>query len=230
MYCVQCGVKLSDTEKNCPLCKTVVYHPDIKQTEKQPLYPANKMPKNHSGSKALNGAVIILFLIPIIICFISDLQINRSLDWSGYVIGALTVSYITFALPMWFRKPNPVIFVPCDFVTIAFYLLYIDLFTSGGWYLNFALPVVGGIALIVCTVVTLIYYLRKGRLYIIGGAFIALGGFTLLMEYLMDITFGLEFIFWSVYPLISLVMLGGLLIYLGINKSARDEIERKLFF
>ena len=230
MYCVQCGVKLNDTENKCPLCNTVVYHPNIKRNDKQPLYPANKMPKNTSGSKALNGAVIILFLIPIIICFISDLQINKSLDWSGYVIGALTVSYITFALPMWFRKPNPVIFVPCDFAAIALYLLYIDLFTSGGWYLSFALPVVIGIAVIVCTVVTLIYYLRKGRLYIIGSAFIALGGFMLLMEQLMDITFGLKFIFWSVYPLISLVMLGGLLIYLGINKTARDAIERKLFF
>lgn len=38
-------------------------------------------------------------------------------------------------------------------------------------------------------VVTLMYYLRKGKLYIIGGAFVALGAFMLLIEFLMDVTF-----------------------------------------
>ena len=64
MYCIKCGVKLADTEKKCPLCNTIVCHPDFKQTAERPLYPSNKMPKNDSGSKALNGAVIILFIIP----------------------------------------------------------------------------------------------------------------------------------------------------------------------
>ena len=31
MYCANCGVKLADSEKVCPLCKTVAYHPDIKR-------------------------------------------------------------------------------------------------------------------------------------------------------------------------------------------------------
>lgn len=230
MYCIKCGVKLGDTEKKCPLCNTVVIHPDVKPNEKLPLYPSNKIPKPPSGRKSLNGAVVILFLIPMIICFISDIQINGKIDWFGYVAGALIVSYATFALPMWFKKPNPVIFVPCSFAATALYLLYINLFTSGNWFLTFALPVIGGIALIVCAVVTLIYYLRKGMLYIIGGAFIALGTFMLLIEYLLDLTFGLRFICWSIYPLVTLVMLGGLLIYLAINKSAREAIERKLFF
>ena len=29
MYCIKCGVKLADTEKKCPLCGTVVYHPEF---------------------------------------------------------------------------------------------------------------------------------------------------------------------------------------------------------
>lgn len=230
MYCIKCGVKLADTEMKCPLCNTDVCHPDFDEIKGQPLYPINRMPKEHSNSKVLSGAIIILFFIPLFVCFVADLQINSSLDWFGYVAGALMVAYIALALPLWFRKPNPVIFVPCDFVAIVLYLMYIDFATKGNWFLTFALPVVVGLCIITCTVVTLFYYLRRGRLYILGGAFMALGVFMLLIEFLLSLTFKLKFIGWSVYPLAVLFLFGGLLIYLAINRSAREMMERKLFF
>lgn len=230
MYCVKCGVKLADTEKKCPLCHTVVYHPDFENKVDRTLYPSNRLPKNTSGSKALNGAVIILFLIPLFVCFAADLHLDGHLEWFGYVAGALMLTYIAFALPMWFRKPNPVIFVPCSFAAAGVYLLYINLATGGAWFLSFAFPVLGGLCLITCTVVTLLYYLRRGRLYIIGGAFMGLGAFMLLIEYLMDVTFHLRFVGWSVYPLCVLILFGGLLIYFAINRAAREIMERKLFF
>ncbi len=230
MYCIKCGVKLADTEKKCPLCNTVVCHPEFNQTVKQPLYPSNKMPKNGSGSKALNGAVIILFLIPLLVCFFADISLGGKLEWFGYVAGALVVAYVTFALPLWFTKPNPVIFVPCSFASIGIYALYINLATAGNWFLPFALPVIVGVSIITCTVVTLFYYLRRGRLYILGGAFMALGAFMLLIEFLLGLTFGLRFIGWSIYPLVVLLLFGGLLIYFAINNVAREIMERKLFF
>ena len=230
MYCIKCGVKLADTEKKCPLCNTIVCHPDFKQTAERPLYPSNKMPKNESGSKALNGAVIILFFIPLLVCFFADLSLDGKIEWFGYVAGALMLFYVAFALPLWFKKPNPVIFVPCNFVAIALYLLYINFATGGSWFLSFAFPAVGGICLITCTVVTLMHYLHRGRLYILGGAFVALGVFMLLVEFLLKVTFGLRFIGWSIYPLVVLLLFGGLLIYIAINNAAREMIERKLFF
>lgn len=230
MYCVKCGVKLADTEKKCPLCNTVVYHPDFEQTAERPLYPKDKMPKSNSISKVLNGAVIILFLIPILVCFFADCFLDGKIEWFGYVAGALLFFYVAFALPMWFKKPNPVIFVPCSFAAAVLYLLYINLATGDAWFLSFAFPVVGGLCLITCTVVTLMYYLRRGRLYILGGAFIGLGAFMLLVEFLLKITFDLQFIGWSIYPLVALFLIGGLMIYLAINSSAREMIERKLFF
>ena len=230
MYCINCGVKLADTEKKCPLCNTIVCHPEFKQTAEQPLYPSNKMPKSNSGSKGLNGAVIILFLIPLLVCFFADLSLDGKLEWFGYVAGALTVTYVAFALTLWFKNPSPVIFVPCNFVAAGLYLLYINLATNGNWFLSFAFPVVSGICLITCTVVTLLYYLRRGKLYILGGAFMALGAFMLLIEFLMGITFGLRFIGWSIYPLVVLILFGGLLIYFALNSAAREIIERKLFF
>ncbi|MBE6626161.1 MAG: hypothetical protein E7628_03120 [Ruminococcaceae bacterium] len=231
MYCIKCGVKLADTEKSCPLCGTVVYHPDIKQENVQPLYPKDRYPRHSTNAKAVNGIFIILFLIPLLICFQSDIQGNGIIDWFGYAAFGICLAYLLFAFPLWFKKPNPVIFVPCDFAAILGFLLYIDLTTTGTpWFMSFAFPVVGGIAIITCTVVTLLRYLKKGRLFIFGGASIALGGMMLLIEFLLHLTFSVKFSGWSVYPLIVLVLLGGILIYLAINKSAREMMERKLFF
>ena len=230
MYCVKCGVKLADTEKKCPLCNTVVYHPELTQPEATPLYPENKRPPSIKAAKTLSGVILFVFLIPLIISFFADLLPDGRVDWFGYVAGALVVGYVMVALPLWFQRPNPVIFVPCSFAAVAAYLLYLDLVTAGSWFLSLALPTIGGLALITCTVVTLVYYLGKGKLYIFGGAFMALGTLLLMVEYLLTVTFQLNFIGWSVYPLIVLSILGGLMIYLAIDKNARETMERKLFF
>lgn len=229
MYCIKCGVKLDNTEEACPLCRTKVYHPDIAYRAEEELYPKGRYPSSATGSYWLRIMLSVLFLIPVSIVLLCDLQFNQKITWSGVVIGALIVGYVVFMLPSWFKKPNPVIFVPCDFAVVGLYLLYIDLFTGGNWFLSFAFPVVGGIGVIVTTVVTLLRYLRSGRLYIFGGATIALGAFMLLMEFLISITFDIAFVLWSLYPLVALVLLGGMLIFLAICRPAREAMERRFF-
>lgn len=95
--------------------------------------------------------------------------------------------------------------------------------------MNFALPVTGSICLIVTTVVVLLRYLKKGKLYILGGAIMAMGGVMLLLEWLLSVTFRVSLVGWSIYPLIVFALLGGLLIFLAINSSARERMERKFF-
>lgn len=230
MFCINCGVRLADTETQCPLCHTAVYHPDLPRVTARPLYPRGKRPAPNTRSKAVNGAVILLFVLPLLICFVSDLQMDGKLNWFGFVAGALILAYVIFALPLWFIKPNPIIFVPCDFAAAALYLLYIALATDGHWFMSFAFPVTGFFCALSCAVVTLLYCLRRGRLYIWGGAVMALGAFMPMMEYLLSVTFSLHFMGWSVYPLIVLLLFGGALLYLAINKTACEIMERKLFF
>lgn len=230
MYCVNCGVKLADTEKCCPLCGVAAYHPDILRQAAEPLYPGQRYPEPQVSSRGALVIVTTLFLLPLLITLMCDLQINGAVTWSGFVMGALLVGYAVFVLPFWFKRPNPVIFVPCSFAAVGLYLLYIDLVTGGNWFLSFAFPVTGGIGLIVTALVTLLRYVRRGRLYIIGGAGVALGAFMPLMEYLLYVTFRQpRFVGWSIYPLIALELLGGMLIFLGICRPARETMERKFF-
>lgn len=230
MYCIQCGVKLADSQRQCPLCGTIPFHPDLPAPEGQPLYPPNRYPNRRISSRWALIFAGTFFLMPLLISVLCDLQINNAVTWSGYVAGASLSAYVIFVLPFWFRKPNPVIFVPCDFALTGLFLLYINETTQGNWFLSFAFPVIGCVGLIVTTVITLCRYIHRGHLYIFGGAFIALGGFMLLMEFLLNYTFQQpQFLFWSLYPLTALVLLGGFLIFLAICKPAREIMERKMF-
>lgn len=226
MYCISCGVKLADTEKVCPLCQTVV---PVEQAETAPLYPQKKTPVRKMNPHTAQYTVTAAFLLAALICLLCDLQTDGSFGWSGYVMGALVLGYVCLVLPAWFRKPNPVIFVPCAFAAVCVYLLYIDLMAAGGWFLPFALPVTGGFFVLTTAVVALLRYVRGGRLYIFGGAFVLLGWFMLFMEGQMVRCFGLPFAGWSFYPMAVLVMLGALLLFVAICRPARQTMERKFF-
>ena len=227
MYCANCGVNLAQTEKKCPLCGTRA-HPDLVNQEAEPLYPDSH--PTHVNSKAVQAVVLVLFLLPVIVCLQCDLLVTGTVTWSGYVVGALQFLYVSFALPTWFKKPNPVIFVPCGFAAAAAYLLYISIVTGGGWFLSFGLPVVGIMALLITTIVTLQRYVPKGVFYTFGGGAIAMGLFMLLMGWLLNKTFfSGGFALWSLYPMSALVALGGFLIFLAICHPARELMHRKFF-
>ncbi|MBE6958001.1 MAG: hypothetical protein E7447_02455 [Ruminococcaceae bacterium] len=229
MYCVNCGVKLSDTEKRCPLCQTAVYHPELPRKEAEPLYPEGLGPEIQVNPLLMQFIVTACYLLAMAVCLVCDLQLGDGIVWAGYVIGGLLLSYVVIILPLWFKNPNPVIFVPCDFVAAGLYLLYINLATGGKWFLSFAFPVAGFVGLVVTAVVVLRRYIRRGRLYVFGGAILAMGGFMPLMEFLLTITFPIPFIGWYLYPLIALGLAGGMLLFLAICKPARHAMAQKFF-
>ena len=230
MYCIKCGVRLADTEKACPLCGTVCYHPELPRPEAKPQYPRDRIPQPQVNPLGVMSALTVLFLIPVLITLLCDLRINGRVTWSGYVTGAIFLFYVIFLLPGWFRKPNPVIFTPCGFAALALYLLYIDLHSGNGhWFLGFAFPLVGGLSILFTTLITLLRYVKRGKLYIFGGCTMALGAFMPLLEYLAIRTFDRPVASWSVYPFVALVLLGGYLIFLGICRPARESMERKFF-
>ena len=229
MYCVNCGVKLADTEKKCPLCGVEVYHPDIRQQPAAPMYPAAQYPPavSHFG---LMVVLTTAFLMSMLITFLCDMQLSPQITWSGYVIVSLLAAYCCFVLPFWFQKRNPVIFVPCGFAAVAVLLLYIDLTLQGGWFLSLALPVTGFFCLVTTAVVTLLRYTRRGKLYIFGGAFTAMGAFMPLLGFLVNLTFfAPAFAMWSLYPMTALAMIGLMLIFLALCRPARETMERKFF-
>ena len=230
MYCANCGVKLADTEQRCPLCGTEAYHPYIERPEVDPLYPKDFVQKRELSKATSHIIILTLFLIPILITMYCDYYISTSITWSAYVFFALTLLYIVAILPFWFKKPSPAVFVPIGFFVLALMLHYINYSTNGDWFLTLAFPIVAYLGIIVTAFSVLLYYLKKGYLYVIGGFFILMGLFMEIIELFLMVTFKVSFDGWSIYPMIPLVLLGLGMIAIAISRNIRTILARKLHF
>ena len=228
MYCANCGVKLADTEKRCPLCGTVAYHPDIERPEVAPLYPQDFIPKRELSKTTIHIIILTLFLIPIFVTFYSDYYINQQMTWSAYAVFGISLTYVITILPFWFKKPTPAVFIPIDFFLVILFLQYINFTTNGDWFLTLAFPLATYLGLIVTATSILLYYLKKGHLYVIGAFFIALGLYMDIIELFLVITFKVNFDGWSLYPMIPLVIIGLGMMGIAISRNARAVLARKL--
>lgn len=231
MYCMKCGVELAEGERVCPLCGLKAYHPGIGNNDGAKLYPVSRVPSYDTvNRKGLLFLLTVAFIVPIIITLLCDLTITGHFSWSGYVIGGIILLYISSVLPAWFKAPNPVIFIPVFFAAVVCYLLYIDIATGDEWFLSFAFPAVGALGLIVTAITAVIKYVKRGYWYISSAAVLAVGGYTVLVEFLLYITFGIKTAFpWSFYPLAGCLVIGGALMVIAISKPLRRRVQKKFF-
>lgn len=230
MYCIQCGIELSEGQTLCPVCHTRVYHPDIPVSNARPTYPKDADTEEVSP-RGLLFVLTIFAVLCVILPPISELIFDGGITWSGYMAGGVILAYILFLLPFWFRRPEPVVFVSVDVVAIELYLLYINLVTQGNWFLSFAFPVVGILGLILVNFTALTRYLHHGRLYVWGGTVIGLGIWTALLEFFLWLTFDLDRVLsWSLCTLVPLCVLGLMLIVIAMVRPLRESLERRFFF
>ncbi|MBQ2734589.1 MAG: hypothetical protein IJF33_02035 [Clostridia bacterium] len=229
MYCIKCGVELSDGQEICPVCNTRVYHPDL-PVSARPTYPKKEFASEAFNRRGVLLAITVLCVIPLLLPIVFDLIWHATVTWSGYVAGGVLLGYLAVLLPLWFKHPNPAIFVPCDFAALILYLLYIDLHTNGGWFLGFAFPVTAALGIITTVSAILNYYCKGARLYILGGGVIGIGIWTILIEFLIWTTFGVQStVWWSLCSFLSLFLLGMLLIVIAIVKPLKESLY-KIFF
>ena len=230
MFCIKCGVELTDGQTLCPVCGTRVYHPDLPVKQAVPTYPKKDFESEEFNRKGILFVVTILMVLIAALAIMFDISINGRDTWGGYVAGSLAVVYFCVILPLWFKRTTPAIFVPVGFASIILFLLYIDLHTGGNWFMTFAFPVAGSFGLIITAMTTVLHYVKKGRLYTIGGGLIALGGWTLLIELFIHLTFELPgHIIWSPFPCATLAVLGIMLIVIGIVKPLKDSLKRVFY-
>jgi hypothetical protein len=229
MYCIKCGAKLSDGQTVCPICETKVYHPDI-DIKDEPTYPKIPFESEEFNRRGLMLVLSVAFFICLIVPIILEMDWHRDVSWSGYSAGGVLIFYTAFIFPYWFKKPNPVIFVPLVFSEVLGLLLFICLKTGGNWFMTFAFPTIGALGIIVSAATAVLYYVKKGCLYTVGGTLIALGLWTVLLEYDIHTTFDVNCLFyWSLAPLTVLSLVGLLLIVIAIVKPLKESL-RRIFF
>lgn len=228
MYCMNCGVKLGQGEEKCPLCGLRAYHPDINRTPGPPLYPQqwHAPEAERSGWRYL---LTVFFLVAAGACVIVDFLLKGRLTWSGFALAGLGAGYVLLVLPLWFARPNAVIFLGLDFMAVGLMLLYIDLRVQGGWFLSLAFPVTGMYGLLVTGFAAVVKYVRRGRFFQLGGGCILFGCSAMLLELFISITFGTDMFVWSLYPVAILSTMGLFWILAGIIRPLGDTIRKKTF-
>lgn len=230
MYCIRCGVELSEGQSICPICETKVYHPDFDIPGDKSTYPKKEFKSEEFNRKGLMLVITMIMLIPLLLPVILELSWHHTINWSGYVFGGVVLFYISFMLPSWFKHPSPAIFVPSALVAATVYLWYICFETGGNWFFSFGMPISLSFTLIVTAATTLIYYLKRGKLYVYGGFFIALGVWTCLIELLIRVVFDVNtVIYWSSCTFALMFIVGMLLIVIEIIKPVKETL-RKIFY
>lgn len=228
MYCVKCGVRLQEGVESCPLCSTPVWNP-VEASTPSTFSKAYPRPEPSVRYPILAFLTAILSVI-CLSCLIFCLRTYNHVFWSGYVMLGIAVVYVSVIFPFWFEKRHPLIFVPLCFCTVCGYLLYICLATGGHWFLSFAFPIVMIVGAITTASTALFRYIKAGRIFIMGGLFVVIGGCTMLIELFQNITFGSRMFTWSLYCTSFFALTGLFLLISGAIRPMREYLQRKLFF
>ncbi len=228
MYCVKCGVRLTDGAAHCPLCQTPVWNPEGTAAATPTFsdrYPIPPKSRRYPILAFLTALLAALSLSALIFC----LTVLHRVSWSGYVMLGCALVYFAGIFPFWFDRREPLIFVPLAFVLICGYLLYICLYNKGTWFLSFAFPVTMLVGALTTASVALFRFGKRRRLLKTGILLVLIGCSAMLIEFFESLTFGTTMFLWSLYPVCAFSLIGLFLILCGLIPPWREYVERKLF-
>ena len=228
MYCVKCGVRLTDGVPRCPLCQTPVWDPG--SVDPAPAPYSDRLPDPPQSRRYpilafLTALLTAVSLAALIFCLTNYHRVS----WSGYVMLGSALVYFAGIFPFWFEKREPLIFVPLAFGLACGYLLYIDLYTGGRWFLSFAFPVTMLFGLLTTASVAFFRFGKRRRLLKIGILLVIIGCSSMLVELFQCITFDTRMFTWSLYTVSSFSLMGLFLILCGLIPPWREYLEKKLF-
>ena len=228
MYCVKCGVRLTEGAAVCPLCRTPVWNPEVPEPAAPAFSDRYPLPPKSARYPVLAFLTVLLAAVclsTLIVC----LTRLGGVYWSGYVMLGCALVYFSMIFPFWFERSYPMIFIPLFFVLTCGYLLYICLYNHGSWFLSFAFPLVMLAGVIVTVSVALFRYVKGRKLLITGGLLIVIGCSAMLVELFQVITFHTKMFTWSLYCVCAFSLLGLFLLVCSLIPPWRDFLERKFF-
>ena len=231
MYCIHCGVRLQDDAAECPLCHTPVVTTPMPESAVR-----NRYSDRYPEPEKRHGKVLAAWLFTTVMiaaglgCLIFCLRTYHTADWSGFVLMSMALCWVWAVLPVLFSRWRPMIFLPVDFTALGGFLLYICVKTGGNWFLSFAFPVTGIVALMTVTGVALMRYMTEGRLRLMSLLVIFIGLSFMLIEFFQHITFGTPMFVWSLYCVCGFCLIGLFLFIASFIPPLRAYLRRTFFF
>lgn len=235
-YCVQCGVKLEQSLKSCPLCHTPVINPNELNTsnlsdgigpfatEKGEVEPMKK----HDIGLWLT----LVFGSTAIACGILNLFVFNHSYWSIPAIGACIILWLFFCPRMFFPQIPITLNLSVSAISIIFYQLAITLMTENDrWFFEIALPITLFLMGLVALSGICYKYVAKSLLATVLYFFMDAGILSVVIEYRVDIFLGQGFhIFWSAIVFSVCAVISIALIAILSMKRLRETVRKRLHF
>ena len=233
-YCVHCGVELAASEKECPLCQTEVINP--RSPWEPPVrtpYPRRFEAMSAQIDRRFFATIAgVLLLIPLLITVFCDLATGGGVSWSLYVAGGLTLGFIWFLFPFFFKKYAPVSFSVVNCAASILYLALVNHLMGGNWFFSRGLPIALAASLLLVVQVFIFSQKKQtGLLPVLAWALLCVGLFVVAVDLILKNAEGIPFTpSWSVYAFVPCILLSIVASVLERRKDLKERIRRRLFF
>ena len=235
-YCVQCGVKLEQSLKSCPLCHTPVINPNELNTSNLPdgigPFATEKGEVEPMKKHDIGLWLTLVFGSTASACGILNLFVFNHSYWSIPAIGACIILWLFFCPRMFFPQIPIILNLSVSAISIIFYQLAITLMTENDrWFFEIALPITLFLMGLVALSGICYKYVAKSLLATVLYFFMDVGILSVVIEYRVDIFLGQGFhIFWSAIVFSVCAVISVALIAILSMKRLRETVRKRLHF
>ena len=235
-YCVECGVKLEQSLKICPLCHTPVINPNETKL--------SDIANNTSPFATIKGEVepmkkydlglwlTLVFGSTIIACGLLNFFVFHHNNWSIPVIGACIIMWIFFCPRMFLPKIPISMNLAASGASVVLYELAITLMTENDqWFYELVLPITLVIMLLTSISGLLYKHVSKSLIAAALYLFIDVAFLSIAVECFVDRFIHREFhIFWSAIVFSVCAVISIALIAILSIKRLRVTVRKRLHF
>ena len=227
MYCYKCGVKLNDSERKCPLCKTKMpYH----KLGNEKLAYSDKIDDigKHINLRYVARLLLLVLCLFGIITFLCNYFINGTITWSIYVLSSIV--YLSTQLSFLYFK-SKLIPAIINLLGLEYLLFTIAYMTNGlSWYLYLVMP---NIFIIWLFIVLCIYFFRRKKRRLTRGIAVILLLISIILvvtEILVDLyktnVINLK---WSLYASLPILIVSLIVFVISFNRRLIEEVKKRIF-
>lgn len=232
-YCVNCGVELEASLKQCPLCNTQVVNPnEVKDAQVLSPFPKDKEKVEAVMRKDVGILISIILFSTAITCGCLNYLVFNSNKWSLVVIGACVLLWVILIPIAIYEKLHIHLSILFDGVTVAGYMyLFTWLTQTGDWFTGLAIPLILFITLLVEIYVFCARKLPRSILTEALYAITALGILCVGIELLVDWYLYEKIIFrWSAITATVCIIIDIAIITLLSMRRFRNAIRKRFHF
>ncbi len=233
-YCVNCGVELDASARECPLCNTPVINP--RELEKMAMaqrpFPTEKGQVETVKRKDLGILVSMVVLATAVTCGILNALTFQESLWSLAVIGACIILWVIMIPAVIYTKQPVYVSLLYDGGAVALYLFMLSYLTgTRDWLWGLGMPITVLVTVLAEAFTVCVRKLPRSFLTVSLYIFTAVGLLCMGLEILIDRFVGGNIaLSWSAVVLTVCGILDIAVITMLSRRRLRNAVRRRLHF